>query len=112
MAAARLLAVVCAALSAMSVGMGALYPNFKEDNPSKIVSGFGGTLNLVLSVLFVTVVVSFMAIPYHVGQMDVTGSGALRKLMLAGSLLAVAAGVVAVVAPLWFGVRAFQKLEA
>jgi ABC-2 type transport system permease protein len=30
-----------------------LFPNFKEGNPSKIVSGFGGTLCLVLSFLYI-----------------------------------------------------------
>lgn len=34
---------ICLGLSGLSVGLGALYPNFSEDNPSKIVSGFGGT---------------------------------------------------------------------
>jgi len=29
------------------------YPNFKEENPSKIVSGFGGTFCLVLSFLYI-----------------------------------------------------------
>jgi ABC-2 type transport system permease protein len=30
-----------------------LYPNLKEANPGKIVSGFGGTLCLVLSFLYI-----------------------------------------------------------
>jgi ABC-2 type transport system permease protein len=30
-----------------------LYPNFKDPNPGKIVSGFGGTLCLVLSFLYI-----------------------------------------------------------
>jgi ABC-2 type transport system permease protein len=30
-------------LTGLAVGLGVLYPNFKEENPSKIVSGFGGT---------------------------------------------------------------------
>ena len=30
-----------------------LYPNFKETNPSKIVSGFGGTFCLVMSFLYI-----------------------------------------------------------
>ena len=30
-------------------GLGVLYPNLKEANPNKIVSGFGGTLCLVVS---------------------------------------------------------------
>jgi ABC-2 type transport system permease protein len=40
-------------LSGLAVGLGVLYPNFKEDNPSKIVSGFGGTFCLVLSFLYI-----------------------------------------------------------
>jgi ABC-2 type transport system permease protein len=40
-------------LTGLAVGLGALYPNFKEDNPSKIVSGFGGTFCLVLSFLYI-----------------------------------------------------------
>jgi len=30
-----------------------LFPNFKETNPNKIVSGFGGTLCFVLSSLYI-----------------------------------------------------------
>jgi ABC-2 type transport system permease protein len=40
-------------LNAIAVGLGALYPNFRETNPSKIVSGFGGTFCLVLSFLYI-----------------------------------------------------------
>ena len=48
-------------LNALALGLGALYPNFREENPSKIVSGFGGTLCLVLSFLYIVGVVSLMA---------------------------------------------------
>ncbi|HEV7403930.1 MAG TPA: hypothetical protein VGO11_13415, partial [Chthoniobacteraceae bacterium] len=44
--------MMCLALCGLSVGLGALFPNFKEENPSKIVSGFGGTLCLVLSFIY------------------------------------------------------------
>ena len=37
------------ALNGLAAGLGVLYPNLKETNPNKIVSGFGGTLCLVLS---------------------------------------------------------------
>lgn len=46
-------AVMSGALTGLAVGLGVLYPNFKEDNPSKIVSGFGGTFCLVLSFLYI-----------------------------------------------------------
>lgn len=49
-------------LNGLAMGLGALYPNFKEDNPGKIVSGFGGTLCLVLSFLYIVASVSLLAI--------------------------------------------------
>ena len=49
-------------LNALALGLGALYPNFREENPSKIVSGFGGTLCLVLSFLYIVGMVSLMAV--------------------------------------------------
>ncbi len=40
-------------LNGLATGLGALYPNFREENPSKIVSGFGGTFCLILSFLYI-----------------------------------------------------------
>ena len=45
--------VMTFALNGLATGLGVLYPNLKEANPSKIVSGFGGTLCLVLSSLYI-----------------------------------------------------------
>lgn len=49
-------------LNAIAVGLGALYPNFKETNPNKIVSGFGGTFCLVLSFVYILVAVILLAL--------------------------------------------------
>ena len=51
-----------ASLSGLAVGLGALFPDFKQDNPSKIVSGFGGTLCLVISFLYVILFVALVAV--------------------------------------------------
>ena len=45
--------VMTFALNGLAVGLGVLYPNVKETNPNKIVSGFGGTLCFVLSFLYI-----------------------------------------------------------
>ena len=37
------IAVMTFALNGLAIGLGVLYPNLKEANPNKIVSGFGGT---------------------------------------------------------------------
>ena len=46
-------AVTNLALAGLAVGLGSLFADFEEDNPSRIVSGMGGTLNFVLSMIFV-----------------------------------------------------------
>lgn len=55
------IAATTVALSGMSVGLGSLYPNFQEDNPSRIVSGMGGTLNFILSMIYIVLVTVALA---------------------------------------------------
>jgi ABC-2 type transport system permease protein len=57
-----ILATMTLTLTALSMGLGVLFPNFREENPSKIVSGFGGTLCLVLSFLYIVGSVTLLAI--------------------------------------------------
>ena len=45
--------VMTFALNGLAIGLGVLYPNMKEANPNKIVSGFGGTLCFVLSSFYI-----------------------------------------------------------
>ena len=45
--------VMTFSLNGLAAGLGVLYPNLKESNPTKIVSGFGGTFCLVLSFLYI-----------------------------------------------------------
>lgn len=55
--------LLCIGLNALSAGLGTLFPNFRENNPAKMVSGFGGTLCLVASFLLIVVVVLLIALP-------------------------------------------------
>jgi ABC-2 type transport system permease protein len=48
-------------LAALATGLGALFPNFREELPAKIVSGFGGTLCLVASFLYIVGAVTLLA---------------------------------------------------
>jgi ABC-2 type transport system permease protein len=66
-------------LNALAMGLGALYPNLKEDHPGKIVSGFGGTFCLVLSFLYIVAAVILLAIgsPWdRLGQWNRSGMAA------------------------------------
>lgn len=57
-----LIATMAFTLAGLAMGLGALFPNFREDNPAKIVSGFGGTLCLVLSFLYIVGSVALLAV--------------------------------------------------
>ncbi len=61
------------ALAGLAVGLGSLYPNFEEDNPARIVSGMGGTLNFLLSIGYITIVIG--------SQMLVLQWDAMRRLL-------------------------------
>jgi ABC-2 type transport system permease protein len=52
-------------LNALSLSLGVLLPNFKETNSAKIVSGFGGTLCLVLSFFYIVVGVTLAIYPTY-----------------------------------------------
>jgi ABC-2 type transport system permease protein len=92
------------ALNGLAVGLGVLYPNFKEPNPSKIVSGFGGTLCLVLSFLYIlasVLVLAFGTSAFRARKEMILGSIALFTLLslLVGGL------------PLQWGFRYLKRLE-
>jgi ABC-2 type transport system permease protein len=60
---AAAIGIMGATLSGLSVGLGAVFPNLKEENPSKIVSSFGGTLCLVISFIYIAIFVALIALP-------------------------------------------------
>jgi ABC-2 type transport system permease protein len=116
--------LLCLGLSGIAVGLGARMPELRESSPSKISSGFGGTLCLVLSSLFIMLVVVVSALPSHLfllartlGPSVIAPDGILAwaggDVGAAVSLVVVtAAGLVATAAPLGVGLRAFRRLEA
>lgn len=55
--------LMSAGLTSLSVGFGAMLPDFKEDNPARIANGVGGTLNVLVSLLYISVTVILLAIP-------------------------------------------------
>ncbi len=99
-------------LAGLSVGLGTLYPNFKEDNPSKIVSGFGGTLNLVLGLAFICAMIAMEAVPIHLWYARGALTQEAFRLWLGGTLVgATFLAITACYLPLWRAERAFERME-
>ena len=113
--------ILCLGLSGIAVGLGAKLPSLREQSPSRIAAGFGGTLNLVLSTLYILAVVLLTAVPCHF-YLGAYGSGDqlvgfagfhywIQFWLAAGLLGSLALGAVATVVPLVIGLRAFRRLE-
>lgn len=60
-----LAASISAAVSGLSTGLGAIFIDLRQRNPSAIVSGFGGTLNLVLSLFFMLASIIPFGLAFH-----------------------------------------------
>lgn len=95
-------------LTAMAAGLGVLYPNFKEENPSKIVSGFGGTFCLVMSFLYIVSAIALLAIgsPWRF-----TGELVPLPSMVIGLGFFVVISLMLGAMPLWLGLRRLREIE-
>jgi len=115
--------VLCFGLAGIAVGLGAKMPSLREESPSRIAAGFGGTLNLVLSTLYIVAVVLMTAVPahfYYAARRSPTAETLATRLrlapgldfwMAAGTAGSVLLGILVTVWPLWIGFRAFRRLE-
>jgi ABC-2 type transport system permease protein len=108
--------VLAAGLSGISVGLGAVMPNFRESDPSKIAVGFGGTLNLVASLAYLVGVIVLMAVPWHAFMASVPGpehmtSAFFYPVVLAGAAAGIVVGALGVLVPLRMGIQALRKME-
>ncbi|MCA9215973.1 MAG: hypothetical protein KDB27_23060 [Planctomycetales bacterium] len=103
---------LCLGLSALATGMGARLPTLREDSPSRIAAGFGGTLTLVLSTAFVFTLVAITSIPAYFcfcsNAQAWYGSKAFVAISLAAAMLLTAC---AVYLPLHLGMRYFDNAE-
>ncbi|MCC7086408.1 MAG: hypothetical protein IT427_15515 [Pirellulales bacterium] len=114
-------AVLCLGLSAIAVGLGAKMPDLREHSPSKIAAGFGGTLNLVISAVYIVIVILFTALPVHLNlaaqSEQFANAGALFQFLgsaagiATGISLTIVAGLISTIWPLVVGLRAFRELE-
>ncbi|HQR09272.1 MAG TPA: hypothetical protein PLN21_20790 [Gemmatales bacterium] len=112
------MATLTIGLSSLAVGLGAYLVNLKETNPSKIATGFGGTINLLCSLgyaILVVIATSIAGFIYYSGaylseQGLVSFNKFLPWLGLTFLLLFILGGT-AIAIPMRLGRRAFRTME-
>jgi len=110
--------LLCVGLAAVAVGLGARMPDLRETNASKIAAGFGGTLNLVVSAIYVLVVVGLTAVPCYLYVQalrrvvpDPAQLAELRWYIALSCGAALAVGIAVTALTMLMGLRSFRRLE-
>ena len=106
--------LLCVGLSGIAVGLGAKMPDLREESPSKIAAGFGGTLSLVISAIYIVLVVLLTALPSHFYLAALQADGdrqGVQVWLMAGTTAACLTGLIATFVPMAIGLKAFRSLE-
>jgi ABC-2 type transport system permease protein len=101
-------------LSGLSVGLSAWLPNFRETDPSKIVLGFGGTVNMLVGLGYLVIVIALACGPFHAASAAdaIASEGAgLPWWGFAGLPVSIAIAIVATIAPMRIGARNLRRIE-
>ena len=110
--------LLCTGLAAIAVGLGGCIPNMRAISPAKIASGFGGTLNLVMSAVYILLIVGIAAGPCHLNSLVEMGHFTTYfspettfRAMLIGVGVALLIAVFVIYFMLRIGFSAFCKME-
>jgi len=100
-------------LTSISIGLGALTPNFKEDNPARIANGLGGTVSVMVSLIYLGAVIAL--------EVPVAIRSVLQGLRLAENIFSCVSGmcllglilvhIAAITLPMYFGLRHWRRIE-
>jgi ABC-2 type transport system permease protein len=102
-------------ITAICVGVGALYPKFTFDHAAEIPTSFGGAICMIFSIAFIGVAVMIEAWPIYLLAMRGMNPGrslAPELWVIVPSLLGVlAVTIIAVLIPIRIGLKSLERLK-
>ena len=103
---------MCVGLCGLGVGIGAWLPMFGQRNTARIASGFGGTVNLIFSMLYVcTTAAGFGWIALRAFKQSYSAHIRLDMVAIAIVVGMVALSLAVAAVSLWAGIRALRRRE-
>jgi ABC-2 type transport system permease protein len=99
------------AICGSSTGLGAIYMDLDQRNPAAIVSGFGGTLNLVISMFFMLASITPYGMAFHWRLVGKLTSGAFNKILALSTLWLIIITIAATILPLILGNRSLKNRD-
>jgi ABC-2 type transport system permease protein len=106
-----LVVAISIAVGGLSTGLGACFIDLRQRNPAAIVSGFGGTLNLVLGLVFMLAAILPFGILFHLKNLV-----RIRPAEFQGGIAVALGGLalltaIAAIVPLWAGIRTLNSKD-
>jgi ABC-2 type transport system permease protein len=102
--------VMSTGLTSLSVGLGAILPDFKEDNPARIANGIGGTMNVMLSLAYIGFSLLLLIAPTILLGSKTFGETMQRFLPLYGAFVVLVQAFL-IWLPMRIGLRRWENME-
>jgi len=103
---------VAAALVSINLGLGSRFPQFNEDNPSRIAAGSGGIIAALASIAYVGISIVFLATPAYNYLSNMFLNRPVNHLLVyAGFVLFVLFSASTIIIPLKIGVKSIERRD-
>ncbi len=101
-----------ASLVSICLGLGCRFPQFNEDNPSKIAAGSGGIITALVSIAYVGISIMILAAPaYNYLRSKYLQRPGNPTLIVLCFLLFVAFNIITIILPVRIGINALEKRD-
>jgi len=97
--------------AALSTGLGAIFIDLKQPNPAAIISGFGGTMNLVFTLGFMLSVILPFVLIWHWHVTSGFNGTPFHQANIAATLWVIILSSATIFIPLWLGIRSLKHRE-
>jgi ABC-2 type transport system permease protein len=106
-----IIAAIAFAVCGVSTGLGAIFLDLRQRNPAAIVSGFGGTLNLVICLSFMLASILPFGILFHFHSLQQISPQQFRTGLKFASVWLILLTILTTTLPLWLGLRSLEKRD-
>jgi ABC-2 type transport system permease protein len=102
---------IAVSVSALATGLGAVFVDLKQPNPVAVISGFGGTVNLVLSLSLMLASILPYAVTWHWRMTGRIGATQFIHGNVAATAWLLVLTLATTLLPLWLGSRSLKRRE-
>ncbi|MEW6103286.1 MAG: hypothetical protein AB1630_05645 [bacterium] len=106
-----MIGIISIILASLSVCLGAIYPDFKKENPTSIVSGLGGTINAIISLFYCLFSILIIAVPASSYALNRLSPFMIIKRLSTEIGFFLLFSIFAFFIPLILGIRRLEKVE-